>query len=159
MLFAFPVEVCSNTGNFGNVTMPTTITVCDTCKRSDWDAARDPLTDGEKLATLIETAVKNEVSAEGLPTQVRVRRHACLLGCDHGCNVAIQSHGKINYVLGRFEPDQASAEGIVDYAGLHAQSLTGQVPYRTWPVAIKGHFVARLPVLPQLVPADDDAIL
>jgi predicted metal-binding protein len=125
--------------------MPTTITVCDTCKRSGWDAATDPLTDGEKLAALVEQAAGSGT--------VSVRRHSCLLGCDHGCNVAIQSAGKINYVLGRFEPDQASADGIVEYAGLHAQSTTGQVPYRTWPQAIKGHFVARLPVLP---PDDDD---
>ena len=32
--------------------MPTTITVCDTCKRENWDPATDPKTDGEKLAEL-----------------------------------------------------------------------------------------------------------
>lgn len=121
--------------------MPTTITVCDTCKRHNWDPSLDPKTDGEKLAELIER------SAAG-SEDVAVRRHSCLMGCDHGCNIAIQAEGKLNYVLGRFEPDQASAEGIVDYAALHAQSASGQVPYRTWPQAIKGHFVARLPVLP-----------
>lgn len=136
--------------------MPTTITVCDTCKLSDWDAARDPATDGEKLAALIEAATRQGTDADMNNDQVEVRRHSCLLGCDHGCNVAIQSHGKINYVLGRFDPDQVSAEGIVEYAGLHAQSPTGQVPYRTWPAAIKGHFVARLPVLPPDTPANDD---
>jgi predicted metal-binding protein len=136
--------------------MPTTITVCDTCKLSDWDATRDPMTDGEKLAALIETAAGQGIDVKSENPQVQVRRHSCLLGCDHGCNVAIQSHGKINYVLGRFDPDQNSAEGIVEYAGLHAQSATGQVPYRTWPVAIKGHFVARLPVLPADPPTKDD---
>lgn len=135
--------------------MTTTITVCDTCKRDDWDAERDPVRDGEKLATLIETAAGQAINTEG-KTTVRVRRHSCLLGCDHGCNVAIQSQGKINYVLGRFEPHQEAAEGIVEYAGLHAQSDTGQVPYRTWPAAIKGHFVARVPVLPPEPASDSD---
>ncbi len=121
--------------------MPTTITVCDTCKRENWDPATDPKTDGEKLAEMVEKAA----SGAG---DVTVRRHSCLMGCDHGCNIAIQADGKLNYVLGRFEPDRASAEGIVGYAELHAQSESGQVPYRTWPQAIKGHFVARLPVLP-----------
>ncbi len=121
--------------------MPTTITVCDTCKRENWDPATDPKTDGEKLAEMVEQAASG---TEG----VTVRRHSCLMGCDHGCNIAIQAEGKLNYVLGRFEPDQSSAEGIVGYAALHAQSDSGQVPYRTWPQAIKGHFVARLPVLP-----------
>lgn len=121
--------------------MPTTITVCDTCKCENWDPALDPKTDGEKLAEMVEQAASG---AEG----VTVRRHSCLMGCDHGCNIAIQADGKLNYVLGRFVPGQAAAEGIVGYAALHAQSDSGQVPYRTWPQAVKGHFVARLPVLP-----------
>lgn len=121
--------------------MPTTITVCDTCKRENWDPATDPKTDGEKLAEMVERAASG---AEG----VTVRRHSCLMGCDHGCNIAIQADGKLNYVLGRFAPEQDAADGIVGYAALHAQSDSGQVPYRTWPQAIKGHFVARLPVLP-----------
>ncbi len=127
----------------GEVKMPTTITVCDTCKRDDWDPVADPKTDGEKLAEMVEQAASG---TEG----VTVRRHSCLMGCDHGCNIVIQAEGKLNYVLGRFEPDQGAAEGIVGYAALHAQSDSGQVPYRTWPQAIKGHFVARLPVLPAI---------
>ncbi len=127
--------------------MPTTITVCDTCKRENWDPATDPKTDGEKLAEMVEKAA----SGAG---DVTVRRHSCLMGCDHGCNIAIQADGKLNYVLGRFEPDRDSAEGIVGYAALHAQSESGQVPYRTWPQAIKGHFVARLPVLPPVADAE-----
>ena len=63
--------------------------------------------------------------------------------------MAIQSDGKLNYTLGSFDPAQEDAEGIVAYARLHAQSETGQVPYREWPQAIKGHFVTRHPPLPK----------
>ncbi len=121
--------------------MTTWITVCDTCKREGWDAGDMAQTDGEALAALVEA------SADG-KADIRTRRVSCLMGCSHGCNVAIQADGKLNYTLGRFEPDSATAEGIVAYAEKHAASETGQVPYREWPQAIKGHFVTRHPPIP-----------
>lgn len=122
--------------------MTTWVTVCDTCKREGWDAGTGAPTDGEVLAEAIE--------ALPLPADVKVRRHSCLMGCSGACNVAIQSEtpGKLTYTLGQFEPTAEAAEGIVTYAGLHAASETGQVAYRTWPQAIKGHFVTRHPPLP-----------
>ncbi|UWQ22551.1 DUF1636 domain-containing protein [Jannaschia sp. W003] len=123
----------------GRTVTTTTITVCETCKREDW-AAGTPRTHGEELAALVERA------AEG--TGVAVRRHACLMGCDRACNVSLQAPGKMCYTLGRFEPSAEAAEGIVAYAALHAAAPGGVVPYRTWPAAIKGHFVTRHPPLP-----------
>ena len=79
---------------------------------------------------------------------VRTRRVSCLMGCTHGCNVAIQAEGKLAYTLGRFEPNDEDAAAIVDYAELHAQSASGQVPFRQWPQGVKGHFVTRHPPLP-----------
>ena len=121
--------------------MTTTITICDTCKREGWAAEVDPTTDGEKLAALVEAAADG---AQGVVT----RRHSCLMGCSHGCNIAIQSEGKLTYVMGQFEPTEEAAGGIVEYAAAHAESETGQVPFRQWPQAVKGHFVSRIPVLP-----------
>lgn len=122
--------------------MTTWITICDTCKRDGWDLTGAAQTDGEKLAALIESA------ADGV-ADVRTRRVSCLMGCKAGCNVAVQSAGKLCYTLGDFEPLEEAAEGIVTYAGMHAASDTGQVPYRQWPQAIKGHFVTRHPPLPE----------
>ena len=121
--------------------MTTWITTCDTCKREGWEAGDMAQTDGEALAALIEAA------ASGQP-QVKTRRVSCLMGCKGACNVAIQGAGKLNYTLGAFEPDADSAAGIVAYAVAHAESETGRVPFREWPVAIKGHFVTRHPPLP-----------
>ncbi len=120
--------------------MTTWITICDTCKREDWAAGQTNVTDGEALAALIEQAAAG--------AQVRTRRVSCLMGCAHGCNVAIQAAGKLSYTMGNFLPDRESAEAILTYAELHAQTETGQVPYRQWPAAIKGHFVTRHPPLP-----------
>jgi len=121
--------------------MTTWITICDTCKRSDWESRQIEQTDGEVLASLIE------VAAAGIPN-LRTRRVSCLMGCKAGCNVAVQANGKLNYTISDFEPHEDAAAGIVGYATLHAASETGQVPYREWPQAIKGHFVTRHPPIP-----------
>ncbi len=121
--------------------MTTWITICDTCKREDWDEASHDRPHGVDMAELIERL------AEG--RAVRTRRVSCLMGCSHGCNVAIQAPGKLAYTLGRFEPTEEAAAGIVAYAELHAESASGQVPFRQWPAAIKGHFITRHPPLPE----------
>ena len=125
--------------------MTTWITICDTCKREGWAESGAEITDGEAFAAQIETA------AAGVPN-LKTRRVSCLMGCKSGCNVTVQAQGKLNYTLGDFTPDQDSAEGIVAYAAMHAASDNGRVPFRDWPLAIKGHFVTRHPPLPQ----DDD---
>lgn len=121
--------------------MTTWITICDTCKREGWETGPMAQTDGEVLAALVE------VAATGL-SDIKTRRVSCLMGCKTGCNIAIQALGKLNYTLGSFTPDNEAASGIVAYAMAHAQSATGQVPYRDWPQSIKGHFVTRHPPLP-----------
>lgn len=120
--------------------MTTWITVCDTCKRDDWDAEKDQVTDGETLADAVEKATAG--------TNVKTRRVSCLMGCAHSCNIAIQADGKLCYTLGKFDATDESAAGIVEYAQMHAASKTGQVPFREWPKAIKGHFITRHPPLP-----------
>jgi predicted metal-binding protein len=122
--------------------MTTWITICDTCKRDDWATSGKSLTDGEALATLVEQG------AQGVPN-LRTRRVSCLMGCKHGCNVAIQGRGKLSYTIGNFEPIDDAAAGIIEYATKHAASANGQVPFREWPLAIKGHFVTRHPPLPE----------
>ncbi len=120
--------------------MTTWITICDTCKREGWDGGDMALTDGERLAALVE----HRVSSSG----VKTRRVSCLMGCSHGCNLSIQAHGKISYTVGKFSPDDDAADAIVRFAELHAQSETGQVPFRQWPAGIKGHFITRMQPLP-----------
>lgn len=121
--------------------MTTWITICDTCKRDGWDQTDMAQTDGEKLAALVEGLANGG--------EVRTRRVSCLMGCSHGCNIAVQAKGKLAYTLGRFEPDAEAAEAILAYARMHAQSDSGVVPFRQWPVGVKGHFVTRHPPLPQ----------
>ena len=119
----------------------TTIFVCDTCAYSETSKTdADGRTGGEILAGLVE---ETAAGVEG----VEVRRQSCLMGCEHPCNTAVAGEGKLAYVLGRFEPDREAAAAVVDYARLHAESATGQVPFRAWPQGVKGHFIARIPAL------------
>lgn len=125
----------------GDAFRMTTIFVCDTCRWSAEErAGPDGRTGGERLAWHIERL------AAGRPG-LRVRRQSCLMGCERFCNTAIAAPGKLTYVLGRFAPTEDSAAAVVAYAELHAESPTGQVPFRQWPEGVRGHFVVRIPAL------------
>lgn len=119
--------------------MTTIITVCDTCNFASEQKMLNDKTGGEMLAEQVE-----RIAAD---TDIEVRRISCLMGCERHCNVAIQGREKLTYVLGEFSPDAESAVAIVEYAERHAESETGQVPFKQWPQGVKGHFVARIPVL------------
>lgn len=118
--------------------MTTWITVCDTCKRPETLVLGANGTDGERLAALVEQAATG---------RVQVRRFSCLMGCVRACNITIQAEGKIGYTLAEFQPTEDAAEAIADYAEMHQNSATGQVPYRQWPEGVKGHFASRHPLI------------
>lgn len=128
--------------------MSVTIFVCDTCAYSSDEKVHEGKSGGEWLADSVEACARSH-------PDLTVRRHSCLMGCDRHCNVALSSDGKITYVLGRFEPTEDAAAAIVEYAGLYAASETGVVPYKQWPLGVKGHFVARIPAIGGLVSKAD----
>ncbi|MDF1722398.1 MAG: DUF1636 domain-containing protein [Minwuia sp.] len=122
--------------------MTATLTVCETCNFApETKRGPDGQTGGEMLCGLVEQV------ADGV-SGVATRRHACLMGCDHHCNVGLSAPGKITYVMGSFAPEAASAAALVAFAELYDASETGQVPYKQWPQGVKGHFVSRVPPLP-----------
>ena len=123
--------------------MTTTIFVCDTCRWSvEEKVAPCGRTGGEVLATHVERLALEVPGVE-------VRRQSCLMGCERHCNTAVTAPGKLTYVLGRFVPCEAAAAAVVEYACLHRDSPTGQVPFRQWPSGVRGHFMARIPALGQ----------
>ncbi len=130
--------------------MTVRLIICDTCGFAPGEKVRDGRTGGE---VLLDAARRAAARAEG----VVVERHACLMGCDHPCNAAVSSEGKIGYVLGRFAPDDESAAALVDYALKYDASETGRVPYRDWPPGVKGKFIARIPAPDPATPLDRPA--
>ena len=119
--------------------MTTTITVCTTCRRPTTRDLKEKSPEGEGFLDRVTSAAAD--------SGVRVRGTACLMGCEHGCNLAVTAEGKLAYVLGRFDGTEDDAAAIVEYATKHAGSVTGVVPFREWPQGVKGHFVARVPPL------------
>lgn len=120
--------------------MSTWITICESCKRDDWSERGIEKTDGDMLA--------GEIEARAQAAGVKTRRVSCTMGCERACNVIVQGHdahgnAKIGYSLGKFDGTGEDAEALVEYAQMHAESETGQVPFRNWPVGVKGHFVSR----------------
>ena len=121
--------------------MTSWITICAGCKRADWGERSIDKTDGEAFAELIEAAAQ--------PAGINTRRVTCTMGCERACNVIVQGAGKISYSLGMFDATPSDAQAIVDYAVMHSESETGQVPFRQWPIGVKGHFFSRHIPLPE----------
>jgi len=84
----------------------------------------------------------------GCPCASRAR---CLWACGRSCTVHVRAPGKPGYVLCELEPTTASAEGLVEYARLYALSAEGAVPFKTWPAAVRGHFLCRIPAVAESI--------
>src|SRR6476659_1620138 len=114
---------------------------CTTCRHSAAEpTGPDGLTGGERLARTMEALLR----AQGR-RDVTVRRQACLWACTRHCNVWFDDSQRSSYLAGGFAPEPAAAEGILAWFDLHGQSERGEVPFRTWPDGMRGHFITRLP--------------
>ena len=118
-----------------------TLTICTSCRPgpvADADAAAPA--SGARLAAMVEQAAGNRTDPPG------IIRHECLWACRSACVVLIQSPGKTGYLAGRFVPEAAAAEALLDWSDAYLQSPAGDVPYTAWPEGMKGHFIARIPL-------------
>lgn len=117
------------------------VVACNTCRASADDREdSDGVRGGARLVEALR-AVQREPGYGG----VAVQEMACLFACQEFCTVHLRAPGKVGYVLGRFVAGEQSARAILDYALLYAESEMGQVPYRSWPDGVKGHFITRTP--------------
>jgi predicted metal-binding protein len=117
------------------------IVFCTTCRYSaETQTGPDGRTGGEILARTME-----DLLAERGRKDVEIRRQACLWSCTRHCNVLIRDSERYSYLAGGFMPDRGAAEAILAWFDLHGASPTGEVPFRTWPQAMRGHFIARFP--------------
>jgi predicted metal-binding protein len=114
------------------------IVACETCGNSQRDAAGR--TRGEYLLEHLRAAL-----AAGQDIDVDVQSVRCLWACTRSCAVLVRSPRHPGYVIAGLEPTEVSARALLDYAALYAASADGAVPYKQWPVALKGHFLCRIP--------------
>jgi predicted metal-binding protein len=117
------------------------IVFCTTCRHSQENReGPDGLTGGETLARHMEAVLE-----ERGRNDVGVARQVCLWSCTRYCNVLMQDERRYSYLAGGFKPDRAAAEAVLTWFDLHGATETGEVPFRTWPDAMRGHFIARFP--------------
>lgn len=98
----------------------TTLIVCNTCGNNPEQPEAQRL--GDQLASYVERVLPQD-------GPIKLQRFSCLMACQRKCTVQLRSAGKMGYTLGDFIPDQEHAAALVEYATLHQESETGQVPY------------------------------
>ncbi len=74
-----------------------------------------------------------------------MQTQACLWNCTRPCSVVFQDSERFSYVTGGHEPTAKQAEAILDWFALHGETAGGEVPFRSWPDRMRGHFIARIP--------------
>ena len=119
------------------------LVICSTCRFSaESKYAPDGRTGGEILVTQML-----DVLAEQGRGDVAVQSQICLWNCTRPCSVVIRDDERFSYVTGGNAPTKAQAEAILEWFDAHGQTETGEVPFKQWPQAMRGHFIARMPPL------------
>lgn len=114
------------------------IVACHTCG----GAAREP--DGRTRGEHLIEQLERERAVRG-DAGVDVATARCLWACKRSCAVLLRAPGRPGYVIVELEPSDTSARALFDYASLYLRAPDGAVPYKTWPDALKGHFLCRIP--------------
>jgi predicted metal-binding protein len=76
---------------------------------------------------------------------LHIEPQACLWNCTRPCSVVMRDSERFSYVTGGNAPTREQAEAVIAWFDLHGQTETGEVPFRQWPQAMRGHFIARIP--------------
>ena len=117
------------------------LVICSTCKFSaESKHAPDGRTGGEILI-----AHMHEVLGEQGRHDVSVQTQICLWNCSRPCSVVMRDDERFSYVTGGNEPTRSQAEAILEWFDAHGKTETGEVPFKLWPQAMRGHFIARMP--------------
>jgi predicted metal-binding protein len=130
--------------------MGATLIACETCRPADRDEQGRAA--GERFIEQLRAAHTSGVGSEITLSTVR-----CLWACQRSCAVHLRAPGRPGYVLVGFEPTPDAAQALLEYASLYAQSEAGAVPYKSWPVGVKGHFLCRLPPFPEPAPTEENS--
>ena len=115
------------------------LVVCETCAGVRSDVY------GRSGGAQLYAELVEEHTRAARDTSLTIRTVRCLWACKRPCNLHIRSHGRSGYVLCDLEPDPATARAVLEYASLYARSADGAVPFRSWPDAVRGHFLCRIP--------------
>jgi predicted metal-binding protein len=124
--------------------MGATLIACETCRPAERDL--NGRTAGERLIIELRAA-----HAAGVAPEITLSTVRCLWACQRSCALHLRAPGRPGYVLVGFDPTPEAAHALLEYATLYAQSEAGAVPYKAWPSGVRGHFLCRLPPVPDVV--------
>lgn len=114
---------------------------CNTCRFPDGRKTDD---EGRTGGQVMIDAMRKVIADKGRD-DVAIVEQACLWNCTQSCSVAIRDSERFSYITGRHVPSVEQAEAILAWYDLHGATESGEVPFRQWPDAMRGHFVARIP--------------
>ena len=115
------------------------LVICNTCKFSlESKFAPDGRTGGQILIDHVRQALVDR-------TDVDVVEQACMWNCVRPCSVVIRDDERYSYITGGNAPTRDQAQAILTWFDAHGESATGEVPFKQWPQAMRGHFIARIP--------------
>jgi predicted metal-binding protein len=117
------------------------LVICNTCRFPSGEKLNS---DGRTGGQMMIAALREVLAAKGR-TDVEVVEQSCLWNCTQSCSVAIRDTDRFSYITGRHVPTLEQAEAIVQWFDQHGQSETGEVPFKSWPQNMRGHFIARIP--------------
>jgi predicted metal-binding protein len=117
------------------------LVLCNTCKFPDGrKLGEDGRTGGQTLIAELRGLL-----ADLGRLDVNVVEQTCLWNCTQSCSVAISDTERFSYITGKHVATRAQAEAILQWFDAHGETVTGEVPFRQWPDAMRGHFIARIP--------------
>jgi predicted metal-binding protein len=117
------------------------LVLCNTCRFPDGRKfADDGRTGGQTLI-----AEMRGLLADTGRSDVQVEEQSCLWNCTQSCSVVIRDTERFSYITGKHFATRAQAEAILQWFDAHGETETGEVPFKLWPDAMRGHFIARIP--------------
>ena len=117
------------------------IVICNSCCFPDGTKlAEDRRTGGQTLIAEMRLILTSEKRDD-----VELVEQTCLWNCTQSCSVVIRDDKRFSYITGRHAATRQQAEAILKWFDAHGKTERGEVPFREWPQAMKGHFIARIP--------------
>jgi predicted metal-binding protein len=118
------------------------LVVCSSCR---WSRNAPVDAGGRTGGELFRRALDAALAEHACRDRIALQAMPCLFACSSHCTVFIRSDARLGYILGRFAPSVSQANALLDYVAEYLRSADGVVPYDSWPEAVKGHFLVRVP--------------
>jgi predicted metal-binding protein len=117
------------------------LVLCNTCRFPDGRKTDD---EGRTGGRAMIDCMRKVLDRSGR-SDIAIVEHACLWNCTQGCSVVIRDSERFSFVTGRHAPTEQQAEAIIQWFDMHGATDSGDVSFRLWPDAMRGHFIARIP--------------